>query len=220
MVRVATGNPQALAWDDGSAFIAVGQNLCWYSRGDKEPDPRIVFRRWLDALAANKANCIRLWLGAQWCFGLESKEPYAYNEDAATLLDSVLDLCEARGIAALMCVDHVRELGPAANPQAANYRSDYPYDLRNGGHCETEKDLLTLPAARAQFQAQLRYVVARWGASRAVLAWELWNEMDCMQRVTQAQCVAWTDVMARYPAWLRTVWSSAEVAEGVGAWRS
>ena len=97
-----------------------------------------------------------------------------------------------------MCVDHVRELGPAANPQAANYRSDYPYDLRNGGHCETEKDLLTLPAARAQFQAQLRYIVARWGASRAVLAWEFWNEMDCMQRVTQVQCVAWTDVMARY----------------------
>lgn len=192
MVRIAKGNPRAFAYDDGSAFIAVGQNQV-------HEYPWTNYRDRLPRLAANGANWIRLWTGHSGSFQIEGGRPYEMREEGAAVLDEVLAVCERSGITAMICMEYVRRVAYDEKPSdrwAA--RKDYPYAVANGGPCATEADLLTLPAAHRQFQATMRYYIARWGHSPAVFAWEFWNEMDCLNRVKREQTVAWTDLMARW----------------------
>ena len=103
-IRVSKTNRFAFEYDDGSPYILIGQNLCWAN--DTPQAGRLArYTKWLDDMAANNCNYIRIWLGSRWSFGIEGDEsktftgPYEYNEDAAALMDKVLALCEERGIA-------------------------------------------------------------------------------------------------------------------------
>ena len=196
MVRIAAGNPQAFAYDDGSAYIAVGQDHVYES-------PWTNYRDRLPRLAANGVNWIRLWTGFNnnGTFQIEGSQPYAIREEGAATLDAVLELCERHGIAAMICMEYVWSVKYNAKSGTSwAARKDYPYATANGGPCANEYDLLTLPAAQRQRQATLRYYLARWGYSPAVFAWELWNEMNCMNGVTREQIVTWTGLTA---SWLK-----------------
>lgn len=181
VIRVAAKNPWAFEYEDGSPYIPIGQNLAWANGNRLEK-----YRQWLDRMAANNCNYIRVWLGAKWCFGVQGTEPYHYDEDAAGLMDAVLRLCEKRGIAIKLCLGNKPDT----------------YFGNNGGpfrQCRTRMDFLTKQDARIQWKAFLRYCVARYGASTAIMAWELWNEMD---HQFGHRCVAaiipWTEEMCRY----------------------
>ena len=187
-IRVAGGNPHAFEYDDGTQYVPIGHCLSWANGNDRAA----VYAGWLDRMAANDCNFIRIWLGSRWCFGLEQDDagttttPYAYNEDAAALMDAVLGMCRERGIAIKLCFgDNIRG-----------------YLHANGGsyHLPDAAAFLTNEEAAAQWKAMIRYCVARWGYSTSIFAWEQWNEMDDnfwdsggIKKVEQ-----WTDAMCRY----------------------
>jgi hypothetical protein len=177
MIRIAKNNPFAFEYDNGEPYIPIGHNLCWASEGTDEKDRLVTYSKWLDAMTENSCNYIRLWIGAAWCFRIQDREPYTINQEGAFMLDSILRMCESRGMAAKFCFDYVRTF----NPEHFNYRDDYPYMKKNGGPAETENEFLTLTAAIKQWNAFQRYCVARWGASVAIFTWEQWNEMDAME---------------------------------------
>ena len=187
-VRVSRDNPAAFAYEDGTAFIPVGENLAYQTPRDRMYD-------WIAKLGAHGANWIRVWPSNAPTFGLEGVRAYEYNEDAARALDEIVTACERAGVCATFCLDHIRNFGPPPRPPGSNYSFTYPYDARNGGPAASMKDVFTLPAARAQHEAALRYYVARWGYSRAIFAWELWNEMDAIygNEGFRADIVRWVD---------------------------
>ena len=194
IVRISPDNPAAFACADGSGFIPVGENICWQTPRDK------IFG-WIAKLGASKANWVRIWTSSSPTFGLEGTRAYEYNEDAARALDAVVENCERNGVCATFCLSHVRSFGPPPRPpKAINYSSTFPYDVRNGGPAVDMREMFTLPAARAQQEAMLRYVIARWGYSRAIFAWELWNEMDSIRdnAAMHAEIVRWVDEMCSY----------------------
>lgn len=168
-IRVSKTNPFVFQYDDGTPYVLIGQNLCWAN--DQTKASRLQrYRQWLDDMAANGCNYIRIWLGSRWSFGIEGDEsktftePFVYNEDAAVLMDKVLALCEQRGIAIKLCIGN----------NINNYLK------KNGGNynVESKEEFLRSPVAKKQWKALQRYCVARWGASTSIFAWELWNEMD------------------------------------------
>jgi hypothetical protein len=53
-----------------------------------------------------------------------------------------------------------------------------PYNAALGGPCATPQDFFTNAQARDLFKQRLRYIVARWGYSTHLMAWEWWNEID------------------------------------------
>ncbi len=99
MVRIAAGNPQAFAYDDGSPYIP------WTNYRDRLP-----------RLAANGVNWIRLWTGHPGSFQIEGARPHEMREEGAATLDAVLDLCEQHGIAAMICMEYVRRLAYDPKP--------------------------------------------------------------------------------------------------------
>jgi hypothetical protein len=90
--------------------------------------------------------------------------------------------------------------------QHANFevRNDWPWDWRHnpynrarGGPARSECDFFSNPAAIAQFQRNLRYVVARWGYSTTILGWELFSEVDLVTgfRSCAHQVLRWHQIM-------------------------
>ena len=200
IVRTSARDSRYLVFEDGSPFFAVGENMAWYdARGTAAYDA------WLDALAANGGNYIRVWMPS-WAFGLEwikrdgdgvlsssSLGDYGARLDRAWQLDYVLDRAEALGIQVMLTVlNH----GPYSFVHASQWE-DNPYNAVNGGPLAKPTDVFTDATARELHRRLLRYIVARWGHSANILAWELWNEVDLVADPASPEVMAWTQEMAR-----------------------
>ena len=97
-------------------------------------------------------------------------------------LDWLFDHCAERDLRILLALHHH---GPVSTKVDPNW-SDSPYQLANGGPCRHPWEFFTDATAKAHTRNRLRYCVARWGHSPALLAWELFNEVD------------WTDQYAEH----------------------
>jgi hypothetical protein len=78
---------------------------------------------------------------------------------------------------------------------------DNPYNVANGGPCETPADFFTNDEAKALYKQRLRLLVARIAGHPHLLAWEFWNEIDHIERrgpVPGDALVAWHEELASY----------------------
>jgi hypothetical protein len=125
-----------------------------------------------------------------WALGIEWEKPGVYRLDRAWELDYILEQCERLGIYVKLCLENFRRFDEGPNP----------YDVRNGGPCKTVRDFFVKPEARELFKRRLRYIVARWSYSPAIMAWELWNEINCVDGYGQyrSDVWAWTAEMCQY----------------------
>ena len=184
-----------LRFDSNAPYIPVGENLCWAVSGLGE------FKTYLDKLALNRANMIRVWL-CNWGIELEwqngSGPGYAglkrYAQNHAYELDWLLEYCATRGIYLEICINYHGQF-VADSEWAAN-----PYNSLNGGPCTTSGAFFSNAAAKAVYKNKLRYLVARYGYSKNVMAWELFNEMNLIDNydANQAITASWCGEMAAY----------------------
>ena len=188
-LRVSERDPRMLAFDDGSPYFAVGENTGWYDqRGTYAYDD------WFGQLAAQDANFGRLWMSS-WAFGIEWKDTglgnYTNRLDRAWQLDQVVDEAERQDIYVMLALLNHGAFSRFFNSEWA----DNPYNVANGGPLNAPVDFFTDATARRLFEQRLRYIVARWGSSTHVMAWELWNEVD-LTLAPSASITAWHAEMA------------------------
>ena len=197
-LRVSPEDARYLRFDDGTPFFAVGENLSWYDgRGT------FAYEEWLDRLAAEGANYVRLWMPS-WAFGLEwlhrengeivssSLGDYTDRLDRAWQLDRVFEMAEARGIQIMLCIQNHGPFSLTHNSEWV----DNPYSAANGGPLAQPEEIFTDAEARALFKRRVRYLVARWGYATNLLAWELWNEVDLVWNSGAPEVLAWHQEMA------------------------
>jgi hypothetical protein len=195
-LRRSPHDDRHLAFDDGSAYFAVGENLGWYdARGT------FAYDSWLARLAAQRANFARLWMPS-WAMGIEWKDTglgdYTNRLDRAWQLDHVLREAGRRGIQVMLSIQNHGQFSTVYNSAWA----DNPYNAANGGPLALPQQFFTDPTARELFKRRLRYVVARWGFATNLLAWELWNEADLTDRYRSPDSLAWHREMVD---WLRAL---------------
>lgn len=188
---------------DGRALRLIGENVCWpRARGTFD------FDDWFDAMQRSGQNFARLWM-APWWAGLEHAPDRLnrYALDAAWQLDRVFETAEARGLYLLLCFDHhgmYMANDPAWGGSNNFWLRSNPYARENGGPCVSPNAFFTDPAARALYQKRLRYMIARYGSSPHLLAWQFFNEIDNAyiprSDLVHADVVAWHRDIAR---WLR-----------------
>jgi hypothetical protein len=189
-VRVSRADERYLAFDDGSPYFAVGENLAWYDdRGT------FAYDEWLARLAEQRVNFIRVWM-ASWGFGIEWKDTrlgdYTKRLDRAWQLDYVLEAAARHGIYVELVLLNHGAFSTTFNSEWA----ENPYNRANGGMLAQPGDFFTNAAAQRLFERRVRYVVARWGWSRHILAWELWNEVDLTDGYDSAAVARWHRRMA------------------------
>lgn len=198
-LRRSPRDARFLEHDDGSAWVAVGENLSWYgARGTYDYD------QWIERLAAEGVTYIRLWMPS-WATSLEvlrrngdgsvalsTLGNYTERLDRAWQLDYVLDLAARHGIAVMLCIQNH---GPFSLDNNSEW-DDNPYNVANGGPLATPGEFFVDTEARALFRQRLRYLVARWGHATNLLAWELWNEVDLAESPSDEAVVDWHREMA------------------------
>ncbi|MDA0837058.1 MAG: cellulase family glycosylhydrolase [Planctomycetota bacterium] len=162
LLRVSPRNRRYFETMDGKSFFPVGLNVCW-------ADP-VQYEIYLKQFAAGGGNLVRLWM-CPWNFELEWQKVGDYNQEAAAKMDYVFQLCEKYGLKILLCLDYHGAL-KADESWPVN-----PYNAENGGPCKAPEDFFDRAVAQQAYQNRLRYLIARYGGSPSLVAWELFNEV-------------------------------------------
>ena len=191
-VRRSPEDNRYLAFDDGTPWFAVGENVGWYdARGS------FAYDSWYARLAEQGATYARLWMPS-WAFGIEWSDTglgdYRARLGRAWQLDHVVGLGEQLGIRQVLSL-----LNHGAFSQTHNSEwVQNPYNAANGGPLGMPGEVFTNAEAKELLKQRFRYIVARWGYSTAVLAWELWNEADLVSPYAPGASASWHAEMASY----------------------
>ena len=202
-IRISPVNHRYFQHDDGTSFFVVGQNL-------QNDWPYYVHYR---PLAAAGCNAVRVWTFChytwlEWTYKADipwAKEghflrAYAgagrYNQRIAWVLDHHLSECERNGLRLMLCLGNATGGGELSKEKKESYSSwaGHPYNAANGGFLDAPAKFWTDERARKLYKQRLRYLVARYGYSPGIWAWEFWNELG----EARSEIVEWHREMADY----------------------
>ena len=201
-IRRAVGPPPCLVFSTGDTYTPIGANLAWASTG------RVQF--YLDAFnsfAREGLNWTRIWM-VHWS-GLnldwlpedmgQSPPPGILDQRVSADWDRIVAAAEAKGIYVQMVLQHHGQFSTGSNP---NWKQN-PWNVAHpGGFLQTPGEFFTSPVAIRLTKEKYRYIVARWGYSPAILAWELFNEVHWTDAFNvehnEAAVARWHSEMAAY----------------------
>ncbi|HMQ45958.1 MAG TPA: DUF5060 domain-containing protein [Saprospiraceae bacterium] len=168
-----SGSSNYLHFDDGSPYIAIGQNVAW-----QNSNPYLNYQTWLSGMTENGANFFRLWhahwgLGIEWSNGNGFEGLRKYKQSNCFYQDWLFDYCAENGLYIMLTLQHHGPVSTQVNP---NW-NESPYNASNGGPCQNTVDFFTNAEAKAHTKNRYRYILARWGYARSILCWELFNEV-------------------------------------------
>ncbi|MBK7871367.1 MAG: DUF5060 domain-containing protein [Saprospiraceae bacterium] len=194
---VRSSESNYLQFDNEEQYIPIGENMAW-----QNGNPIVDYHKWLTKLSENKGNFFRLWQ-AHWGLGIEWRNGTSgfqglrkYKQTSAFYQDWLFDFCAEKGIYIMLCIQHHGQVSSNVNP---NW-SESPYNTANGGPCANTWDFFINPAAKNFTRNRLRYIIARWGYARSIMAWELFNEVDWTDQFMQRSndVATWHAEMAAY----------------------
>jgi hypothetical protein len=186
-----------LSFDNGNEFIPIGENMGWQN-GNVVTD----YTNWITKLTDNGGNFIRVWM-SDWAFALEWKNGsngYAglkkYQQQHAFYLDWLLDYCNQKNVYMMLTLNHHGQVSSGVNPEW----SDNPYNAANGGPASNTWEFFTNATAKALHKNRLRYIMARFGYSQNLQAWELFNEVEFTDQYSthNTDVKDWHQEMANY----------------------
>jgi hypothetical protein len=206
-VRTDATNNQFMRFDNNTPYYPVGENLAWATPGTLVD----FYNNYLNNLGDNKANWIRYWLTGFARQALEWSPTHwsgwygglgKYSQRAAGLLDSIVNNCERKGIYMQLVL---QQHGQFSTVVDSNWPEN-PYNSANAGGIMTSPcSFFNDATAIAQTKKQYRYIVARWGYSSNIVAWELFNEVNFAGTGTSAltpcppaDVVSWHNTMSSY----------------------
>lgn len=178
----------ALRFENGELFRGIGENMCWEAVSDDSSghfkelnqNSRFHFEYMFGSLARSGGNFTRIWM-CQWGIPLEWKKVAEnspiyrdsdahFNPSSFEVMDRVVNILEDTDVYLMLAI--------GAHVDLRDNWADSNYNAANGGPCEKPADFFTNPTAREMYKDRLRYIVARWGYSTNIAAWEFWNEID------------------------------------------
>ena len=168
---------------DGTPFVPIGANLAW-AQGDPVP----WYRAALKQLSGAGLNWTRIWtshwggLNLDWRVDGHEVPVGQLDPEIAERWDQIVAAAEDDGVHFQFVLQyHGQWVSKGANPNWAGN----PWNAKHpGGFLDRAADFFASPHAAELTRQKYRYIVARWGYSPAVMAWELFNE------------VHWTDALS------------------------
>lgn len=195
-VRVSQRNPRFFEFDNGASYFPVGQNLCWVS-----PPTSATWKAYLEECEDARINWIRIWMVSWvntelvWTPRNNRYHGYErYDINNARMLDDIFTEAEQRGIYIQLVINHHGQYSSQTNP----IWNENPYNSANGGFLRSPQEFFTSDTAKQHYHDRLRYLVARYGYSTSLLAWEYWNEVDLTSNYHYENVYAWHKEMSAF----------------------
>lgn len=194
--RIGPKTNRHFVFDDGSSYFPLGENLGWVS------NPSV--HRWIDYLDECQEagiNWIRIWM-CPWGFTeLEWTRRSGryhglgqYDLTNARMIDGIFKAAEEREIYIQWVINHHGQYSTDHNP----IWDQNPYNVANGGFLRFPGEFFTNEEMKSHYRDRLRYLVARWGYSTHLFAWEFWNEVDLTSDYKFDRVKAWHEEMSEY----------------------
>lgn len=183
-VEISRRDPRYFALSDGTPYVPIGLNLClpetfalssgqeFKTGGSRATLGAREYDRWFCSLAASGGNFARLWLGHTY-FQAETEVAGEHDLLRFAALDRVVELARQNGIRLKLCLEHFRLFGDGAFPSRV---------LRHPVDGRVPKDMdewFQSPDWQGLWRRKVDALLARYGDDPVVMAWELWNEINC-----------------------------------------
>jgi hypothetical protein len=212
-VRVARCDPRFFEFDNGEPFFPIGHNVRspFDERHDRNfpwlrrfPEGSAAYLRYFREMEKHGETLAEIW-SAAWSLGLEWSPKWPgyhgigqFNLRNAWELDLTLAEAERRGIYLNLVVHNHGKFG-SKNDKEWEFN---PFNIQNGGYLVLPDEYFTDPRALRAFRKLMRYMIARWGYSPHILAWELWSELNLTGSsddfYRRPEVVDWHRLMGRY----------------------
>ena len=176
-VRVSPRDARYFELTDGSAYIPIGLNMIGPGRSGTEDGLRVM-DHWMQKLAENGGNYIRVWLSNDF-WDIEHQKAGEYDAEKAKRIDAMFELARRHGVRVKCTIEHFREIDPGDVRQ--RWASKQVHHVSRGGTAATMDEWITNEASRAQFRAKLAWYQKRYGDQPMIYGWELWNEMNAIR---------------------------------------
>ncbi len=182
--------------DNGNTYYPLGNNEAWNS------SQAGGITGALEKMGRAGENWSRIWMdhwdGKNLDWVADQKvAPGTLSLEVAKKWDAIVDAAEKSGIYFQMVLQHHGQYSTRVNPNWA----ENPWNKKNGGWLSTPDEFFTDPRAIALTKAKYRYIIARWGYSPSILAYELFNEVqytDAMAHKHADEVAAWHNMMAAF----------------------
>ena len=173
-------NGKRFKLSSGKSYVPFGHNLAW-QYGDAPS-----YAKQLGDMAKAGLNWTRIWTN-RW----DGKSPFIPEDKAAKLplgwmnepafarWDSIISQGEKDHIKLQFVLFHHGLFSTTTDP---NW-DEHPWNVANGGFLADPTDFFSNTQAKKLTKNWLRYAVARWGHSPAIMAWELFNEVQWVDAV-------------------------------------
>ena len=201
-VKLDPTNNRRFLTSNGRRHFPIGHNVAWWATNANTGASYVgVFAK----MGAAGENWSRVWMdhfyetkNLEWPkvgnFG-------TYDLNVARRWDTIVTGAEQGGIAFQMTIQHH---GQYASTNGSNVNPNWeqnPYWTTNGGFMSSASQFFTNATAKALTKRKLRYIIARWGYSPSIMAWELFNEVqftDAAYANQWANIIAWHNEMAAF----------------------
>lgn len=172
IIGVDETDKQVYRHQTGETYTPLGINVAWNSMEE--------YNKIFNNLADGDANFVRYWMVPFNKQALEWKDDgYThgigrYSQAAAAFNDSLFALADSKGIHLQMVLFQHGMFSENVN---SNW-SDNPYNATSGGPLTRAEEYFYNESAKKSTKKLLRYIVARYGYSQKLFAWELFNEVQ------------------------------------------
>jgi len=197
LIRTSSQNPRTFVYEDGESYFPVGLNIGW----DLGRQGDVV--AFLERLAAAGGNWSRIWMchwddkNLNWPQG-RKLPPGELDPAAAAKWDRIVAAADRLRVPFQMVLQHHGQFSSSVD---AAWK-DNPWNKANGGFLDRAEDFFTDPLARKLTRQKYRYIVARYGYSPSIMAWELFNEVEFTDAAKTAEgrtaIREWHEEMAGY----------------------
>jgi len=191
LVRISKRDGLYFEFDNGEWFYPIGQNVrdgnVWLAQGGQPGTYEIDY--YLPKMAQAGMNFVRTWMCAWWA-AIEWSDKYdgaryhglgRYSQPNAWRLDHTMQKAEDLGLFVELTLNNHGQL----RRDKYDFEWEYsPWWALNGGHLSSPAAYWTDPVAQELIKQRYRYIVARWGYSQKLMAWDLWNEVDLVEGYT------------------------------------
>jgi hypothetical protein len=180
-VQVDPTNPRRFITSNGRRYFPVGEDVAWSS-------PSSGILNIFPKMGAAHENWSRVWMTHFYdngtTMGLNLDWPLVNNTFGQLSLtnaqhwDAIVAAADQAGIHFQMTLQHHGQYSsiPISNTDP-NWEQN-PYNTANGGFLSASTNFFTDPEARSLTKRKIRYIVARWGYSPSIMAFELFNEVQ------------------------------------------
>ena len=207
-VRVDPANPRRFITSNGRRYFPVGQDVAWGYSNSPSADYRVttIFPK----MGAAHENWSRVWMTHFYYWqglGLNLDWPKVNNTFGQLSLpnarnwDAIVAAADQAGIHFQMTLQHHGQYSSTNISKTDPNWEQNPYNTANGGFLSASTNFFTDLEARSLTKRKLRYIVARWGYSPSILAFELFNEVqftDAAQLNMWNIIEAWHNEMAQF----------------------